>query len=475
MDPEVTREWPSPESYKNFSELSGKSVWKTTITRKDGTEQDVLLRIIKLQINDMSLPTGKVMESLNSLRLSHKGILKVYHAFWNTTTDLWVVQDISGFDRKYNYLDKLLPFFPEGLPENLIGAIIKKLLKILDFIHKSHKVWYDVRGTNVLFKPDGTIVVNLQSLRSIFHMKTRDSLPFMAPEILSTDAQPEHSLKCKADIWSCGVTAIQMATGKVPYEGLTVPQIREKIISRQLPPFKETFSDAFKSFLFSCFQVNPADRASASQLLNHEFLHNLPKSKGLIQSLLLSRVSDLEGQAQKMEHATDSVSSALPSLASHMTLPETLPKNQHNNSPLNGPLNPLRTIPISLEDEQTQVHPGANQDDHGQNPNSLSIPLDTNLAETSSHYFLLLRVLPGTSISISLKPHSVVVKGKLPLFQIEPDLKILSGFQSEFERKILFPENVSGSYEVFQSNDTLTLKIKKFGLIEIGNYTINSL
>jgi serine/threonine protein kinase len=96
----------------------------------------------------------------------------------------------------------------------------------------------------------------------------------MAPELIVQD-----SYDVKADIWSLGITAIELSSGKPPYHNLHPMQALFIIPSRQPPklPSAESYSDEFNSFLDKCLQKDPKLRGSAEELLDHAFIKNMPE------------------------------------------------------------------------------------------------------------------------------------------------------------------------------------------------------
>ena len=96
--------------------------------------------------------------------------------------------------------------------------------------------------------------------------------PFwMAPEVIQ-----EIGYDCVADIWSLGITALEMAEGKAPYGDIHPMRAIFMIPSKPPPSFNQPgkWSSEFIEFVSRCLVKNPEKRATASELLQHDFIKN---------------------------------------------------------------------------------------------------------------------------------------------------------------------------------------------------------
>ena len=161
-----------------------------------------------------------------------------------------------------------------AFPESVCAYIIRQVLFGLDYLHKNGKIHRDLKCENLLMNKDGA--VKLGDFGGTGRLTETDDKrntfvgsPFwMAPEVIK-----ENDYDTAADIWSLGITAIELAKGHPPYAQLHALRVLFLIPKNPAPVLDgNNFSKNFKDFIRLCLNKNPARRPTASELLKHPFV-----------------------------------------------------------------------------------------------------------------------------------------------------------------------------------------------------------
>ncbi|XP_037655321.1 serine/threonine-protein kinase 10 [Choloepus didactylus] len=204
-------------------------------------------------------------------------------------------------------VDAIMLELDRGLTEPQIQVICRQMLEALNFLHGKRIIHRDLKAGNVLMTLEGDIRladfgVSAKNLKTLQKRDSFIGTPYwMAPEVVMCETMKDTPYDYKADIWSLGITLIEMAQIEPPHHELNPMRVLLKIAKSDPPTLltPSKWSVEFRDFLKIALDKNPETRPSAAQLLEHPFVSSITNNKAL-------RELVAEAKAEVMEEIEDS-------------------------------------------------------------------------------------------------------------------------------------------------------------------------
>lgn len=159
------------------------------------------------------------------------------------------------------------------LRDSQVSAYTRQILHGLKYLHDQNVVHRDVKCANILVDANGSVKLadfGLAKATKLNDVKSCKGTAFwMAPEVINNKNK---GYGLPADIWSLGCSVLEMLTSQIPYAPLECMAALFKIGRGSPPPIPDSLSKDAQDFIKQCVQVNPNDRLTAAQLLDHPFV-----------------------------------------------------------------------------------------------------------------------------------------------------------------------------------------------------------
>lgn len=278
-------------------------------------------------------------------KLSHPNIVKYTTAFV-VLHELWVVMPIMEGGSVREAMDSL---YPGGIKDNaIVATILREITQGLQYLHENDLIHKDVKADNILLSEAGEVALadfgvcvsvspyeqaeeqeddsaldpeeealrvssdgDLSAPKAAVGHVFAGSPCWMAPEVIGATSSDEAGSKPathKADMWSLGITALELAFGKPPYCNEEPAVIRQKISTEPPPNAKLYLDESYKfaksleKFVQSCLQTDPHKRLSTAKLLDSDkFLKLGKKGKVLADKLVAPMVEQRAGRQARRE------------------------------------------------------------------------------------------------------------------------------------------------------------------------------
>lgn len=300
-----------------FSELQNpEETWELLDIVGEGTYGEVYSAKNK---HTGELAAVKILESIHEtmeeIEVEYKILIKYgdhpnmpkFHGLYLRTGEtgsddqLWFVMELYS-KGSVTELSKSLIGKGRKMDELVVAYILRETLQVLEFLHKNHIIHRDIKGHNILITDNGSIKlidfgVSGHLYSTMDKKKTSVGTPYwMAPEVIACERQLDYSYDIRCDIWSLGITAIELLDGEPPLADKH-PMRALFRIPRNPPPHPKNPNDwsaTCRDFISKCLIKDYEQRPLAWDLLNHPFIRQVPSDTTKIRQELVHLASQME-------------------------------------------------------------------------------------------------------------------------------------------------------------------------------------
>uniref|UniRef100_A0A672ZT61 non-specific serine/threonine protein kinase n=1 Tax=Sphaeramia orbicularis TaxID=375764 RepID=A0A672ZT61_9TELE len=214
----------------------------------------------------------------------HENIVKLLDAFY-FEGKLWILIEFCAGGA----VDAVMLELERPLTEPQIRVVCKQTLQALVYLHDGKIIHRDLKAGNILLTLDGDVKLADfgVSAKNTKTLQRRDSFigtPYwMAPEVVMCETSKDRPYDYKADIWSLGVTLIELAQIEPPNHEMNPMRVLLKIAKSDPPTLMQPsrWSPEFSDFLKRCLDKNVDNRWTAPQLLQHPFVSSVMDNRPL--------------------------------------------------------------------------------------------------------------------------------------------------------------------------------------------------
>ena len=225
-------------------------------------------------------------------------LLKYYGSYYSSKSNtIWLILEYCSCGS----LVDLMFALDRRYEEYEIASFIEMVLKGLIYLHDLKIIHRDIKAQNIFLKEDGYVVLGdfgsgaKLTDEELYRRSQKGSPYWMSPQVIL-----QENYDIKTDIWSLGITCVELAESEPPFADLKPNFVMNKI-AKSPPKVEEIinveeYSESFVDFIGKCLFVDPKKRPSAKELIEHEFIKKNSKGKEFIKKLVDENLDKIKEQ-----------------------------------------------------------------------------------------------------------------------------------------------------------------------------------
>ncbi|KAF8150399.1 kinase-like domain-containing protein [Mycena galopus ATCC 62051] len=273
---------------KVVSDKDPKAIYSKLKKVGEGASADIYLAKTrttgkKLAIKEMVLSRQPrlelvVNEILAMQESQHPNIITFFGSYFVKSSELWIAMEYMNGGALADVIEN------NTMAEDQISYICLETCKGVGYLHSQNIIHRDIKSDNILLDSRGRVkITDFGFCTKFADLKSMHDMMIGTPYWMAPEVVKHKEYGAKVDIWSLGITAIEMIEKEPPYIDEEPHTALKLIAANGKPPLKkpEVLSRELKGFLDVCLRVDVSSRATAKELLDHAFFKKACSPAGL--------------------------------------------------------------------------------------------------------------------------------------------------------------------------------------------------